>query len=263
VIIYERPMNDHICHIRQVVEASTPRWMFEGGMREAAREALALLRHEVEEQTEQSQYYHFLSHAQGAEAVVMPAGDHDHIGCFTNQVKLTRALVQDLDEAVKEVKLLGEHEEESSQKITELDAMCKRLREDAQKLNEEKTTLEGMVESRDELIMEMAEEYGLNHMGENDDDDDEGNAAALPAPMPPATAPEEILVDAEPEPPQPHLFNMIMRPTRRAHRGWRMVCMSWLIWTTWMTQLRSTMTWTSGSPRLEAVIEIESLSLSL
>jgi hypothetical protein len=93
---------------------------------------------------EQSQYCHFLSHArEGAEAVVMPAGDHDHIGCFANQVKLTRALVRDLDEAIKEVKLLEEHEEESSLKITELEAMCKRLREDAQKLKEEKTTLEG------------------------------------------------------------------------------------------------------------------------
>jgi chromosome segregation ATPase len=54
-------------------------------------------------------------------------------------------LVRDLDEAVKEVKLLGEHEEESSQKITELEALCKRLRKDAQKLREEKTTLEGMI----------------------------------------------------------------------------------------------------------------------
>jgi hypothetical protein len=34
------------------------------------------------------------------------------MGCFTDQVKLTRALVQNLDEAVKEVKLLGEHEED-------------------------------------------------------------------------------------------------------------------------------------------------------
>jgi hypothetical protein len=112
---------------------------------------------------EQSQYRHFLSHArEGAEAVVMPVGDHDHIGCFTDQVKLTHALVRDLDEAVKVVKLLGEHEEESSQKITELEALCKRLREDAQKLKEEKTTLEGMIQSHDELIMEMAKEYGLN-----------------------------------------------------------------------------------------------------
>jgi hypothetical protein len=30
--------------------------------------------------------------------------------------------------------MLGENEEESSQKITELEAMCKRLREDTQKL---------------------------------------------------------------------------------------------------------------------------------
>jgi predicted nuclease with TOPRIM domain len=77
---------------------------------------------------------------------VMPIGDRDHIGCFIDQVKLTHALVRDLDEAVKEVKLLGEHEE-SSQNITELDAMCKRLREDAQKLREERATLEGMIKS--------------------------------------------------------------------------------------------------------------------
>jgi hypothetical protein len=46
--------------------------------------------------------------------MVMPTEDRNHIGCFTDQVKLTRAVVQDLDEAIKEVKLLGEHEEESS-----------------------------------------------------------------------------------------------------------------------------------------------------
>jgi hypothetical protein len=61
-----------------------------------------------------SQYHHFSSQVEGAENMVLPAGDHDRIGCFTDQVKLTRALVRDLDEAVKDVKLLGEHEEESS-----------------------------------------------------------------------------------------------------------------------------------------------------
>jgi hypothetical protein len=63
----------------------------------------------------------------------MPVGDHDHIGCFADQVMLTHALVRDLDEAIKEVRLLGEHEEESSQKITKLETLCKRLRKDAQK----------------------------------------------------------------------------------------------------------------------------------
>jgi hypothetical protein len=131
---------------------------------------------------------------------VMPAGHRDHIGCFTDQVKLTRALDRDLDEAVKEVNLLGEHEEESSQKITELEASCKRLREDAQKLRDEKTTLEGMIQSRDELILEMAEVYGLNRMGENnddEDDDDEGNAVAPPA-LAPAAMPEEIIEEEDP-----------------------------------------------------------------
>jgi hypothetical protein len=115
--------------------------------------------------------------------------------------------------------------------------MCKRLRENAQKLKEEKTTLEGMIQSSDKLIMEMAEEYRLNHIGENDDDEDqdddnEGNVVAPPAPAP-VVVPKEIikeeapmemvpeqeahvvheviLANAEPEPPQPHLFNMIMR----------------------------------------------------
>jgi hypothetical protein len=43
VIIYESPTTDNIRCIRHVVEATTLRWTFEGGMREAAREALALL----------------------------------------------------------------------------------------------------------------------------------------------------------------------------------------------------------------------------
>jgi hypothetical protein len=90
VIIYERSMIDRIHRIHHMVEATTLRWTFKGGMREAAREALALLRHEAEEQMEQSQYRHFPSDArEGAEAVVMTAGDRDHIGCFVDQVKLT------------------------------------------------------------------------------------------------------------------------------------------------------------------------------
>jgi hypothetical protein len=43
VIIYERPTTDHIHRIYHVVKATTPRWTFEGGMREARREALVLL----------------------------------------------------------------------------------------------------------------------------------------------------------------------------------------------------------------------------
>jgi hypothetical protein len=43
VVIYERPMTDRIHRIHQVVEAPAPRWTFEAGMREAARESLAAL----------------------------------------------------------------------------------------------------------------------------------------------------------------------------------------------------------------------------
>jgi hypothetical protein len=164
------------------------------------------------------------------------------MGCFIDQVKLTRALVRNLDEAVKEVKLLGEHEEESSQKIIELETLCKKLRDDTQRLEEEKATLEGMVESRDELLMEIAREMGLDHLGEDEEEeeedvDDGGDAAAPlvaapPPPALPAAVPEEIneespmeaileqevlmphevvMAEAKPKIPQLHLYHALMR----------------------------------------------------
>jgi hypothetical protein len=65
-----------------------------------------------------------------------------------------------------------------------------RLAGDAQRHREERTTLEGMIQSRNELILEMAKEYGLNYMGENDDD--EGNTITPPASVPVAML-EEIV----------------------------------------------------------------------
>jgi hypothetical protein len=122
------------------------------------------------------------------------------------------------------------------------------LREDAQKLMKEKATLEGMVESRDEFITEIAMEIGLDHMGEDvedkeeDEDDDDGGDTTKPSAVvvpPPAPAPpiatvleeiveeedpvemvpeqeapvehEVILANAEPELPQPRLYRMLMR----------------------------------------------------
>jgi hypothetical protein len=176
--------------------------------------------------------------------MILSAGGHDRMGCFTNQVKLTHSLVQYLDEAIKEVKLLGEHKEELSQKITELEDLCLKLREDTQRLEEEEATLEEMVESRDELLMEITWEMGLNRMGEGEDEEeeeehvnDEGDAVAPPAaaplpPVPPATVPEEIdeegpveaipgqealmphevvLADAKPEVPQLRLYHVLLR----------------------------------------------------
>jgi hypothetical protein len=74
-----------------------------------------------------------------------------------------------------------------------------------------------MIQSHDELIMEMAEEYGLNRMGENDDDgdedeDEEGNTIA---------------------PLHLHLLSCLRRSSKKK-TPWRMVHGSWMIWTTWM-----------------------------
>jgi hypothetical protein len=164
------------------------------------------------------------------------------MGCFTDQVKLTCALVQNLDEAIKEVKLLGEHGEESSRKITELEALCQRLRDDTQRLEEEKATLEEMVESRDELLVDITRETGLDRMdedeeGEEEETDDEGDVAAPPAAASPPLAPlavvpkeiheegpmetipkqedlmphEVATTEVESETPQHHLYHALMR----------------------------------------------------
>jgi hypothetical protein len=87
-------MTDCIHRIHQVVEALAPRWTFEADMREAAREPLVVLHLEAGERMAHSQYRQFLSQVEeGAEAIILPARGHDHLGCFTDQVKLTRALV--------------------------------------------------------------------------------------------------------------------------------------------------------------------------
>jgi hypothetical protein len=131
-----------------------------------------------------------------------------------------------------------------------LEALCKKLREDTQMLVEDKATLEGMVESHNELLMEIARETGLDYMGEAGEDEEEEEdandgedattppAAAPPLPVPPAAAPEEIddedpvemipeqealvpheviLADVEPEMSQPCLYNALMRDYEESH----------------------------------------------
>jgi hypothetical protein len=111
-------------------------------------------------------------------------------------------------------------------------------------LEEEKATLEGMVETHDELLMEIDRETGMDRMGEDEDDeeeegdaDDGGDATAPPAVAPPPLAPpaaapkgideegplevipepdapvprEFVLADVEPEMPQLRLYHALMR----------------------------------------------------
>jgi hypothetical protein len=70
-------------------------------------------------------------------------------------------------------------------------------------LEEEKATLEGMVESRAELLMEIARETGLDRMGEDEEEegeeeedaDDEGDAATPPTAAPPSPAPPAAVLE--------------------------------------------------------------------
>jgi hypothetical protein len=103
-------------------------------------------------------------------------------------------------------------------------------------LEEEKTTLERIIESHDELLMEIARETRLDCMGEDAEDEEEDedandgyDAAKPPVPAPPATALEEIndegVVEMVPEQkaavphevivanvePEPRLYHPLMR----------------------------------------------------
>jgi hypothetical protein len=104
-----------------------------------------------------------------------------------------------------------------------------------------------MIQSRDELIMKMAEEYGLNHMGDNDgeedeDDDDEGNAVA----------------------PQHLCLLPCLRRSSKKKPPWTMVHKSWMTWMIWMMiQMKATLIWMSGFPKMGVMIKIESSSPSL
>jgi hypothetical protein len=63
------------------------------------------------------------------------------------------------------------------------------LREDTQRLEEKKATLDGMVESHDKLLMEIARETGLHRMCEDEDEEeeeedaDDGGDVAAPLPL--------------------------------------------------------------------------------
>jgi hypothetical protein len=119
------------------------------------------------------------------------------------------------------------------------------MTEDTQRLEEERATLQEMVQSHDELLMEITRETRLHRIGEDEDEEEEeeddadnGGEAATPpvaAPPPPtplAAKPEEIneegpmeaiseqeapmpheviLADAEPEVPHLCLYHALTR----------------------------------------------------
>jgi hypothetical protein len=203
-------MTDRIHRTCQVIEATTLRWTFEGGILDATHQALAALCHVGDNQMEHSQYRHFLSRAcEGFDIVVLPARGRDHAGCLSDQVKLTHALNKELDQAMKDIHQLGDQGEEAGQRIIELESLYKQHEEAITKLKQENTSLELGIQSCDELILEIATEMGLDRTGEDnneedsedkDDDDDGGDAATAPAAAPPATATPEMVVEDEEDP---------------------------------------------------------------
>jgi hypothetical protein len=104
VVMYEKLTTNRIYRTHQVIEAAALRMLFEAGIHDATRQVLVVLCHEEDDQMEHSQYHHFPSQArEGADAVVLPTGDRDHVGCLSDQVRLTRVLNEELDQAAKEI----------------------------------------------------------------------------------------------------------------------------------------------------------------
>jgi hypothetical protein len=89
-----------------------------------------MLCHDEDDQMVHSWYWYFLSRAREEDDVeLLPAKGHDRMGCLPDQVKLTRALNQELDEAMKEIRHLDDLGEEASQRISEMESLCKQHEE--------------------------------------------------------------------------------------------------------------------------------------
>jgi hypothetical protein len=87
--------------------------------------------------------------------------------------------------------------------------------------------------------------------------DEEGPMEAIPEPE--ALMPHEVvLADAELEVPQLCLYHTLLRDYEENRSGWRMTLMTWT-----MTQMKATLTWTSGFLKMEIMTRIELLSLNL
>jgi hypothetical protein len=89
------------------------------------------------------------------------------------------------------------------------------MRDGTQRLEEEKATLEEMVKSRDELLMEIARETGLDRMdegegGEEEETDEEGPMEAILEQE--DLMPHEVAtVEVESETPHHHIYHALTR----------------------------------------------------
>jgi hypothetical protein len=78
--------------------------MFDAEIWDAARWALTFLHREEVDTMDHSQFRHFLSIAYGgSNSEVLLAGHSDPIGCLHEQVYLTRAMDEELDQAMFKV----------------------------------------------------------------------------------------------------------------------------------------------------------------
>jgi septal ring factor EnvC (AmiA/AmiB activator) len=135
--------------------------------------------------------------------VVLPIRDHNHVGCLPDQVRLTHALNEEINQAMKEIHQFGDQREEANRRIAELESLCKQHVEAIAKVKKENTSLELGIQSHKKLIKEMAAEMGLDMLGEannEDDDDDERDAMEDIAAVASATTTPEVATEEEEDP---------------------------------------------------------------
>jgi hypothetical protein len=91
---------------------------------------------------------------------------------------------EELDQAMKDIRRFGDQGAETNWRIAELESLYRQHEEAIAKLKQENMSLEMGIQSRNELIMEIAAEVGLNRMGEDDNDEEDAPAALAVAATP-------------------------------------------------------------------------------
>ena len=121
VILYEKATDDGMRRTRRIHYATAPRATFDAGIRDAARQALAVLRFEMDSSLRVSQFAHFPRRASGSlEVAVLPAASTDTADRLREQVCLTTALDRELTMALDEIEELHARNDEQEERIRQL-----------------------------------------------------------------------------------------------------------------------------------------------
>ena len=122
VRMFERITTDGLRRVRRIHQATAPRSTFEEGMKDAARQALAVLRHE-EEVMAHTQYRYFASRPSCSLVEKVESANGEEDSTFRETIRYAKALNNCLTEALEELAQSRKREQELEAKILHLEAV--------------------------------------------------------------------------------------------------------------------------------------------